>query len=58
MTYRWTLTYTGATKTYQLTESRFVDGDWIPLRNTSWATLESAVNHITNTNTQRQKEAV
>ena len=54
--YRWTLIYVGKLKEYQVSESRFVDGEWVQVASSRWNNLESALLHINYNNSNRSKE--
>lgn len=58
---RWTLMYSGNTRTYVLTEQWLVADDsvekkwvWGYRTQTAWKTLPEALDHITRTNAERQ----
>lgn len=54
--YKWSLVYDGQKKTYQLTEHRLIDGDWVKLNSSDWNTMESVLNHIEVSNEKRMKD--
>lgn len=55
---RWTLMWSGPTRTYVLTEQMLVQGHWVPRTRSSWKTMPEALLHIQKTNDDRWQERV
>lgn len=54
--YKWSLVYSGKTQSYQLTEHRLIDGEWVKLNSSEWDTINSVLSHIEVTNEKRMKD--
>jgi len=50
---RWTLMYSGQTKTYVLTEQWLVNNIWTPRTRSSWKTMPEVLAYIAQTNEKR-----